>query len=116
MALDSFYAFRALSCFGIFTLWGVMMLNGSFAEMIKTNLRGTFESGTVLKKSWTGIGPLDFMIGVLLVFFTTVINTADLPDIGPYLMSVDLIGALMVVNMMTVVEDRRNRKTGPLRR
>lgn len=116
MALNSNYAFWALSGFGIFAPWGVMILNGSFVEMILTNLRGTFNSGISLKKSWTGIGPIDFAIGVLLVFFSSVISTAVMLDLGTNLMSLDLICALTVINVMTVVEDRRNRKTGPLRR
>jgi hypothetical protein len=116
MAPSPYYAFRVLACTGVFSIWGFMMLNGSFMEMMATNLRGTFPTGTELKRDWTGIGPIDFMAGVLVVFFTSVVNKGDMPDLGAYLISVDLISALMVLNVMTLVEDRRNRKTGPLRR
>ncbi|KAK8029898.1 hypothetical protein PG993_011189 [Apiospora rasikravindrae] len=90
-------------------------MNGSFVAMIMTNWNGVFPTGTPVKTTWTGIWPIDFVLGLLVVFFGAVNNIADLPDIGPFLMLVDLVFTLVVFNIMTLVEDRRNRKTGPLR-
>ncbi|KAF7182588.1 hypothetical protein CNMCM7691_002159 [Aspergillus felis] len=112
---DPYYIFRTFSGLGVFTLWILMMLNGTFAEMISTNLRGVFPTGTALQKSWTGIRAVDFFLSLLIVFFNSVVSIDDLPDVGPFLISVDLVLAIGVFNMMTVVEGRRNRKTSPLR-
>ncbi|KAI1381940.1 hypothetical protein F4677DRAFT_10258 [Hypoxylon crocopeplum] len=112
--LDPFYVFSALTGFGFVTQWIVMMVNGSLVAMIVTTWEGAFPNGTPVK-SWTGIWPIDFVLGVLVVFFGGVLDLADLPDLGPYLILVDLISALGVCGIMTLVEDRRNRKTGSLR-
>ncbi|KAL7783241.1 hypothetical protein V8C37DRAFT_415081 [Trichoderma ceciliae] len=113
--LDPFYVFRAFTGFGFFTQWIVMMMNGSFVAMLLTNWQGVFPTGTPVKTSWIGIWPIDYVLGLLVVFFGAVNNVEDLPDLGPFLMLVDLVFALVVFNIMTLVEDRRNRKTGPLR-
>ncbi|KAL6861989.1 hypothetical protein J3F83DRAFT_716808 [Trichoderma novae-zelandiae] len=116
MALvDAYYVFRAFTGLGFYMQWIVMILNGSFMAMLLTNWQGVFPTGTPVKSSWTGIWPVDFVLGLLVVFFGAVNNVADLPDLGPFLMLVDLVFALVVFNIITVVEDRRNRKTGSLR-
>lgn len=112
---DPYYTFRALAGLGVFTQWVVMMINGSFVAMILITWEGKFTNGTPVKIARTGIWPLDFSISLLAVFFSALNNLADLPDIGPFLMLLDLIFLLSVFNMMTIIEDRRNRKTGPLR-
>ncbi|KAL7942032.1 hypothetical protein V8C42DRAFT_333412 [Trichoderma barbatum] len=113
--IDAYYVFRAFTGLGFCTQWIVMMQNGSFMTMLWTNLKGVFPTGTPVKTSWTGIWPVDFVLGLLVVFFGAVNNVADLTDLGPFLMLVDLVFTLVVFNIMTLVEDRRNRKTGPLR-
>jgi hypothetical protein len=112
---DPWYVFRALTVFGFYTQWIVMIMNGSFVAMVVTNWHGVFPTGTPVKTAWTGIWPIDFVLGLLVVFFGAVNNIADLTDLGPFLMLVDLVFTLVVFNIMTLVEDRRNRKTGPLR-
>ncbi|KAI1734290.1 hypothetical protein F4680DRAFT_471295 [Xylaria scruposa] len=112
---DPYYVFRVFTCFGFITQWVVMIMNGSFIAMLLTNWKGVFPTGTPVKTSWTGIWPVDFMLGLLVVFFGAVNNLSDLPDIGPFLMLTDLVFTLVVFNMMTLIEDRRNRKTGSLR-
>ncbi|KAH6653097.1 hypothetical protein BKA67DRAFT_659738 [Truncatella angustata] len=112
---DPYYIFRALTAFGFYTQWIVMIMNGSFVAMVVTNWHGVFPTGTPVKTAWTGIWPIDFVLGLLVVFFGAVNNVADLTDLGPFLMLVDLVFTLVVFNIMTLVEDRRNRKTGPLR-
>lgn len=92
-----------------------MIMNGSFVEMLLTKWNGFFPTGTAVKAAWTRVLPIDLVLGLLVVFFGAVNNINDLPDIAPFLMLVDLVFALVVFNMMTLVEDRRNRKTGPLR-
>ncbi|KAK2599084.1 hypothetical protein QQS21_005425 [Conoideocrella luteorostrata] len=112
---DPVYVSRALTAFGFISQWVVMIMNGSFMAMLNTTLLGVFPTGTPIKTVWTGFWPLDFVINLLVVFFGAVNNLSDLADIGPFLMLVDLVFALVVFNMMTLIEDRRNRKTGPLR-
>ncbi|KAI0886566.1 uncharacterized protein GGS22DRAFT_186635 [Annulohypoxylon maeteangense] len=116
MALpDPTYVFRPMTFLAFMTQWFTMMMNGSFMAMISTNWNGVFPTGTPVKRAWTGIWPIDYVTGLLVVFFGSVINLADLSDVGPLLMLVDLVFVLVVFNMMTLVEDRRNRKTGYLR-
>ena len=112
---DPYYIFRAFTAFGFYTQWVVMMMNGSFVAMLVTNWNGVFPTGTPVKTAWTGVWPIDYVLGLLVVFFGAVNNVPDLPDIGPFLNLVDLVFALVVFSIMTLVEDRRNRKTGPLR-
>lgn len=107
--------FRILTLIGFSTQWLCMIFNGSFMAMWNTFPAGAFPAGTPLKTVWTGFFPFDWLLTLLVVFFGAIANVHDLPDIGPHLMLVDLVYALGVFNLMTVVEDRRNRKTGPLR-
>ncbi|PHH59143.1 hypothetical protein CDD81_3701 [Ophiocordyceps australis] len=116
MALPTpLYLFRAFSALGFFTQWVTMILNGSFVSMLRTFLHGSFPSGTRVKTVWTGFPPLDWFLGLLVIFFGSVNHIDELPDQGPILMLLDLIFTLTVFNLMSLVEDRRNRKTGPLR-
>ncbi|KAK4182962.1 polyketide synthase [Podospora australis] len=102
-------AFPLLSFLGLLTLWGSMALNGTLIEMFRSSHRGTLPSGApLLTQSLTGIFPVDFLIGLLLAFFTSLVYQPDLPDLGPYLHCWNLMGVLVVVNHMTLVEDRRS--------
>ncbi len=109
---DPYYVFRPLSAFGFFTQWVIMIFNGSFWAMLVTNYKGVFPSGIPVKTAWAGILPIDYVLGLLVVFFGAV---NDMSDIGPFLMLADLVFALVVFNIMTVVEDRRDRRWGYLR-
>ncbi|KAK8062455.1 hypothetical protein PG997_014552 [Apiospora hydei] len=115
MVPDHYCIFCILTGFGFCTQWIVMVLNGSFVAMVMTTWKGVFPTGTPVKTTWIGIWPIDFVLGLLVVFFGAVNNIADLADLGPFLMLVDLVFTLVVFNIMTLVEDRRNRKSGPLR-
>ncbi|KAI0017754.1 hypothetical protein F4780DRAFT_573477 [Xylariomycetidae sp. FL0641] len=108
------YVFRALTCFGFATQWIVMILNGAFVAMLTTTWHGAFASGTPIK-SFTGIWPLDFVQGLLVVFFGVVNNIAEIPDLGPWLMLADLVFSLVVFGLMTVAEDKRSGKTSSLK-
>ncbi|PNY24614.1 Uncharacterized protein TCAP_05461 [Tolypocladium capitatum] len=113
---DPIYPFRILTLIGFLTQWVTMMLNGSFKALRKTYQNASLASGTPLKTVWTGFVPLDRVIALNVAFFGAVVHLGDLPYTGSYLMLVDLAYCLAVFGLMTVVEDRRNRKTGPLRR
>ncbi|KAK4141947.1 uncharacterized protein C8A04DRAFT_30500 [Dichotomopilus funicola] len=109
------YVFRALSVFGVCALWGLIAVNGTLVLMLKTTYYGVYPTGTAHNFTWTGIWPLDFMLGQVICFFYSIFTLAELPDDGPFLLGADLLIALIVFSMMTLAEDRRNRKTGALR-
>ncbi|KAJ5817287.1 hypothetical protein N7447_009520 [Penicillium robsamsonii] len=115
MAVYQRYIFRSLAIAGFTAQWGLMMLNGNFLKWISTRLDGEFPSGSPLKPSFLGFWPLDFSLGLLVTFFGSLTIPSELPNLGPMLLLLDLVFALVVVNMMTLVEDRRNRKIGSLR-
>ncbi|KAJ5788016.1 hypothetical protein N7457_003006 [Penicillium paradoxum] len=107
--------FRLLAIVGFTSQWGFMVFNGKFLEWVSTRLKGEFPSGSPLKESFSGFWPVDFSLGLLVTFFGSLAIPSELPNLGPVLLLLDLVFALAVVNMMTLVEDRRNRKTGSLR-
>ncbi|KAI1780607.1 hypothetical protein F4818DRAFT_11836 [Hypoxylon cercidicola] len=96
--------FVGLSGLGFFLLWVVMGLNGSLEALFGTITSGAFPNGRALKTSYTGIWPIDFLLCVLVVFFDGLNN---LEDTTPYLMLLELVSTLFVINMMTLVESRR---------
>ncbi|OTA62223.1 hypothetical protein K449DRAFT_394982 [Hypoxylon sp. EC38] len=115
--VDPFYVFSALSFLGFIGQWILMIINGSLVAMLLAAWKGTAPNGTPVKSTWTGIWPVDFALGVLAVFFGGLLDAdaADLFSHAPFLLLVDLILSLAVCGTMTLVEDRRNRRTGPLR-
>ncbi|KAI1141247.1 hypothetical protein F5Y05DRAFT_255595 [Hypoxylon sp. FL0543] len=115
--LDPVYVFSALSLLGFVGQWIVMIINGALVAMLLAAWKGSAPNGTPVKPAWTGIWPIDFALGVLAVFFGGLldVDAADLFSHPPYLLLVDLILSLAVCGMMTLVEDRRNRRAGPLR-
>ena len=112
---DPFYAFLTLSAFGFFTQWIVMILNGTLVAMFMAAWHSVLPTGIPVKTTWTGIWPIDYVLGILVVFFCSIADVAELPDMRPFLLLVDLISALAVCNMMTLVAGRRNPITGSLR-
>ncbi|KAK0616597.1 hypothetical protein B0T14DRAFT_497804 [Immersiella caudata] len=101
-----------LSVLGFYLVWGVMYQNGSFDLMIRTAWTATYEDGRYLRKSYTGIFALDFPVRVLVVFFDGLLGTND-P--APYLMLVELVATLLVINVMTLVEGSRGKASKALR-
>ncbi|KFA66963.1 hypothetical protein S40285_05752 [Stachybotrys chlorohalonatus IBT 40285] len=112
---SSRYTFRTLSIYGVAALWGLMAVNGTLGLLVQTAWYRVYPTGTTHNFAWTGIWPVDFQIGLLVSFFYSLFAVAELPDDGPFLLGLDLLLALAVFNLMTLVEDRRNRKTGSLR-
>ncbi|KAI0382258.1 hypothetical protein F5Y04DRAFT_253341 [Hypomontagnella monticulosa] len=109
------YIFSALFCLGFFNQWITMIMHGSLVAMLLAAWKGVAPNGAAVKSTWTGIWPIDFTLSVLSVFFGGLLNLDELPNIGPYLLLADLIFTLAICGTMTLVEDRRNRKTGSLR-
>ncbi|KAI0113424.1 hypothetical protein F4814DRAFT_449873 [Daldinia grandis] len=104
-----------LAIIGFLLQWGTMLVQGSLAQYIIVSWRGSFPSGTPVKNVWTGILPLDHPLVILVTFFQALLNLAENPRLEGYLLLVDLLFALSVPGLLVVAEDRRNRKTGPLR-
>ncbi|KAI5924778.1 hypothetical protein F4810DRAFT_663270 [Camillea tinctor] len=109
------YTFRAISALGFCAQWVVMMINGMLITMLQAAWRGVSLSGAPIKTTWTRIWPIDYVLSVLVAFFAAIDTVVGFPNIGSFLLLVDLILALTVCGVMTLVEDRRDRKTGPLR-
>lgn len=107
---DPPYTFRALTGLGFLTQWVTMLVNGTLHAMFQAAWQGVLPTGALAKVSWTGIWPVDYILGLLAVFFHGLVNGTEFSDAGPFLMLADLVFALAVCNLMTVVEDRRNRK------
>ncbi|KAI0891799.1 hypothetical protein F4806DRAFT_290391 [Annulohypoxylon nitens] len=108
------YLFSILAGLGFVAQWALMTLNGSLFAMILASWENTFPDGMPLK-TWTGLWPIDLPLGILVVFFGCLLDSTDLLNHEPFLLLSDLILSLAVCGTMTLVEDRRNRKTGPLR-
>ncbi|KAI1798787.1 hypothetical protein F4811DRAFT_161926 [Daldinia bambusicola] len=104
-----------LAIIGFLLQWGTMLVQGSLIQYIIVAWQGYFPSGTPVKNVWTGILPLDLPLDILITFFQSLLNLAENPRLEGYLLLVDLLFALAVPGVLVVAEDRRNRKTGPLR-
>ncbi|KAI3343480.1 hypothetical protein F4824DRAFT_9670 [Ustulina deusta] len=102
-------ALYALMGTGLYLLWGTMALNGSLQLMLEVSETGIFPNGRVMKTSYTGLALVDRLVSILVAFFDGLNN---LVDIAPYLMLLDLVGTLLVINMMTLVEHRRSPRLG----
>lgn len=96
--------FKGLSGAAFLLLWALMAANGTLVALLKTAWSGVFPDGTPLKTTYTGIPPIDFPVSILVAFFYGLQNRPGTP---PHLMLVDLVAALLVINMMTLVESRR---------
>ncbi|KAL2171720.1 hypothetical protein VTG60DRAFT_1717 [Thermothelomyces hinnuleus] len=97
--------FRGLTGIAFLLLWVLMAANGTLVALLKTAWSGSLPDGTPLKTTYTGILPIDFPINILVAFFYGLQNRPGTP---PHLMLVDLVAALFVINMMTLVESRRS--------
>jgi hypothetical protein len=104
--------FISLSVLAFFLLWVVMGLNGTLEALFETRASGVFPDGRPLKLSYSGIGPIDDLLLILVIFFDGLTN---LVDVAPYLMLLDLVSTLHVIIMMTLVENRRTERTGWIR-
>lgn len=96
--------FASLSSLAFVLLWLVMGVNGTLEMLLSTAWRGVFPDGTSMRMSYSGIPFLDFPLRILIAFF---FGLANLRQLAPYLMLVDLVAALFVINMMTLVESYR---------
>ncbi|CAN8104632.1 unnamed protein product [Discula destructiva] len=95
-------ACKVLSGLGIFLLWGNMALNGAMNAMLKTAGTGIFPDGAALKTSYTGVPLLDYMLSILVAFFYPIMT-----ETAPYLVILDIVAAMLVINILVLVESRR---------
>jgi hypothetical protein len=105
MAQSTSIVFLALSALGFLTLWALMTGNGTLLALIISAWTGTFPDGAKLKSSYTGLVIIDFPLSILVAFFY---GLQSLEEVAPFLMLLDLVAALSVINLMTVVESRRS--------
>ncbi|KAI1163102.1 hypothetical protein F5B18DRAFT_652010 [Nemania serpens] len=86
-----------------------MALNGTLVKMLEVSGSGIFPDGRVMGLSYTGLALADRLICILVAFFDVLSN---LVDVAPYLMLLDLVGSILVINLMTLVENRRTPRLG----
>ncbi|KAI1097491.1 hypothetical protein F4804DRAFT_327448 [Jackrogersella minutella] len=113
--VDPCYVFATIAGLGFIAQWVLMVLNGSLFAILLASLKSQFPDGSPVKPVWTGIWPIDFSLRILVVFFGGLLNSTELLNHGPFLLLGDLVLSLVVCGTMTLVEDRRNRRSGPLR-
>ncbi|KAI1115473.1 hypothetical protein F5Y14DRAFT_130213 [Nemania sp. NC0429] len=102
-------AFVGLSAIGLSLLWGTMALNGTLFKLLEVSGSGIYPDGRVMELSYTRLPLVDRLICILVAFFDVLSN---LVDVAPYLMLLDLVGTIMVINLMTLVENRRSPRLG----
>lgn len=59
-----------------------------------------------MNTTWTGLWPNDYVLGLLVAFFSPILNAVDLDNPAPFLLFTDLLLSLTVFNFMAVVEGR----------
>ena len=104
--------FAGLSGLGFLLLWGAMVPNGSLEALFESVNSGVLPNGRAIQKTYTGVWAVDYLLVVLVVFFDGLNN---LVDVAPYLMLLEIVGTLFVINMMVLVESRRGEKLSALR-
>ncbi|KAK7920442.1 hypothetical protein PG985_008464 [Apiospora marii] len=103
MAPTSFsLSFMFLGTAGFVLLWGLMGINGTTGAMLNAAWTGKITGGPALKTRYTGIQSLDFALSILVAFFYGIMM-----EERPYLVILDIVGCVFVINMMTLVESRR---------
>lgn len=89
-----------------------MVPNGSLEALFESVDSGSLPQGRAVQKTYTGIWAVDYLLVILVVFFDGLNN---LVDVAPYLMLLEIVGTLFVINMMTLVESRRSYERSALR-
>jgi hypothetical protein len=103
--------FLTLSIVGFVLLWGVMVYNGTLHALLLTAWKGLFPGGKQLRKSYTGLRPVDFVIAVPVAFFDDQINTADN---GTWLMMLNFLTMLHTAALWVFVEAGRKGQTSTM--
>ena len=70
--------FRSLAVLAFGLLWGVSLWNGTVKALILAVWHGQLTDGTTLKRDYTGIVPIDFLISLLVAFFFYGTNGHDI--------------------------------------
>ncbi|KAK3342083.1 hypothetical protein B0T25DRAFT_574392 [Lasiosphaeria hispida] len=96
----------SLSLLGFYAVWGVMYLNSALPLLLTSALAGTHpQPSRPLVASYTGFLPLDLPLRILVLFFDSLLATG--PDPAPYLILLELVSTLLVINTMVLAESRR---------
>ncbi|KAF2967194.1 hypothetical protein GQX73_g6386 [Xylaria multiplex] len=114
-SIKSQYVFSLLSVLGLLAQWGAMVANGTLLALVVTAWEGHFPGGLPMNTTWSGLWPIDYVLGLLVAFFYPLLNVKDLGTLAPILLLTDLLLSLAVFNFMSVVQGGRSRNTGPLR-
>ena len=105
-------ALTSLGALGVFLLWVVMILNGTFAAVWTAATTGSFADGRPLRQTYTGIFPIDFAVSILMAFFDPL---TSLVEVAPYMILFELIISIHVFYLLALVESRRAKKGSWLR-
>ncbi|KAI1752378.1 hypothetical protein F4782DRAFT_501620 [Xylaria castorea] len=114
-SIKSEYVFRLLSVLGLLAQWGAMVANGTLLGLMVTAWEGHFPDGVPMNTTWTGLWPIDYVLGLLVAFFYPLLNVTDLNSPAPILLLTDLLLSLSVFSFMAAVEGRRRKDTSLLR-
>ncbi|KAJ8126919.1 hypothetical protein O1611_g6720 [Lasiodiplodia mahajangana] len=109
------YVLSLLSALGLLAQWGAMAANGTLLGLMITAWEGRFPDGSPMRTTWSGIWPLDYVIGLLVAFFYPVLNVIDLDSPAPVLLLTDLLLSLTVFSFMSLVQGQRSKGKGLLR-
>ncbi|KAI0481608.1 hypothetical protein F4859DRAFT_426533 [Xylaria cf. heliscus] len=109
------YVFPLLSALGLLAQWGAMIANGTLLGLIVTAWTGQFPDGAPMRTTWTGLWPIDYILGLLVAFFYPLLNVTELDNPAPILLLTDLLVCLTVFGFMTTVQGQRRNDTSLLR-
>ncbi|RYC58728.1 hypothetical protein CHU98_g7475 [Xylaria longipes] len=79
-----------------------MVANGTLLGLMVTAWEGHFPGGVPMKTTWTGLWPIDYVLGLLVAFFYPLLNATDLDNPAPILLLTDLLLSLSVFNFMAI--------------
>lgn len=109
------YVFPLLSALGLLAQWGGMIANGTLLGLMVTAWEGSFPSGVPMNTTWTGLWPIDYLLGLAVAFFYPLLNGTELDNPAPILLLTDLLLSLSVFSFMADVHGRRRNDTSVLR-
>ncbi|KAI1387219.1 uncharacterized protein F4822DRAFT_276849 [Hypoxylon trugodes] len=110
--LEPDYLFLPLAGLGLLCQWTPLLATTAFAVSVEATKAGVLANGGVLKLTWTGIEPIDFVLRYISVTFAAFLDVHHDPT--PFLLLFDLVFSLAVWDTVILTESRRD-KTGPLR-
>lgn len=99
------FTFLALSAAAFYSLWILMIQNGSFDALNEAVADGHFANGTPLKTTYTGFPPIDAFL-TTLVAFTYDVTSGE--DTRAWLLMVDITSTLQSSLLWVLTDSLRD--------